>query len=302
MTLQQLQYAVTIAEMGSINKAANELYVSQSALSCAMRDLEKEIHTTVFMRTNRGIIVTADGEVFLGYARQILEQYRLMEYKYLKTETRKHKFSVSMQHYTFAVQAFINTVKKYGADEFEFAVYETQTHTVIQNVKTLKSEIGVLYLNDFNRDVLNKIFYDSDVEYVPLFECPISVYLWREHPLAQYSSISMDDLASYPCLSFEQGVGNSFYYAEEVMSAYPYRQIIKTSDRATMLNLMVGLNGYTLCCGIICEELNGEYYCSVPLATQEKMTIGYIKKKQSALSNVGNEFISELKKFDPDLA
>ena len=299
MTLQQLQYAVTIAETGSINKAASELYVSQSALSCAIRDLEKETRTTIFIRTNRGVTITPDGEALLIYARQILDQYRLMESKYLTVEKRKYKFSVSMQHYTFAVQAFMNTIREYDSEEFEFAAYETQTQIVIQNVKTLKSEIGVLYVNDFNRDVLTKIFYDNDVEFIPLFECPISVYLSREHPLAKKSVISLEELASYPCLSFEQGVGNSLYFAEEVMSSYPYRQIIKATDRGTMLNLMVGLNGYTLCCGVICEELNGELYCAVPLATDETMTIGCIKKKQAPLSPIASDYIQELKKYAP---
>ena len=299
MTLQQLLYAVTIAEKGSVNKAANELYVSQSALSSAIHDLEKETRTTIFTRTNRGVVVTPDGEVLLRYARQILDQYRLMESKYLTAERRKRLFSVSTQHYTFAVQAFMNTVKEYDSAEFEFAIYETQTQTVIQNVKTLKSEIGVLYLNDFNRDVLNKLFYDSDVEFVPLFKCQISAYLCRNHPLATKESVTLEDLAPFPCLSFEQGVGNSFYYAEEALSSYPYKRIIKASDRGTMLNLMVGLNGYTLCSGVICEELNGSLYRAIPIATDETMTIGYIKKKRAPLSDMASDFTSELKKFAP---
>ena len=299
MTLQQLLYAVTIAEKGSVNRAANELYVSQSTLSSAIHDLEKETRTTIFTRTNRGVVVTADGEVLLRYARQILDQFRLMESKYLTTEKRKYQFSVSMQHYTFAIQAFIDMVKEYDSEDYEFAVFETQTQTVVQNVKTLKSEIGVLYVNDFNRDVLNKLFYDSDVEFVPLFDCPISVYLCVNHPLANREMVTLEELAPYPCLSFEQGVGNSFYYAEEVMSSYPYRQIIKASDRGTMLNLMVGLNGYTLCSGVICEELNGDLYRTTPLATDERMTIGYIRKKQAPLSAMAADYVQALKKFAP---
>lgn len=297
MTLQQIQYAVSIADTGSINSAAKELFISQSRLSGAVRELEQELGITVFLRTNRGIQVTAEGEEFLGYARQILDQYHLMEDKYLLTGKRRHKFSVSMQHYTFAVQAFIRTVRAYGAENYEFAVHETQTNEVIQNVNTLKSELGVLYLNDFNRSVLTKLFHDNDIEFVPLYDCSISVYLGREHPLAAKREITIEQLAPYPCLSFEQGSGNSFYFAEEVLSTYPYRQIIKVSDRATNLNMMTGLNGYTLCCGIICEELNGEFYKAIPLKTDEKMTIGYIKKKQVPLSAIAEKYIEELKAY-----
>ena len=295
MTLQQIQYAAVIAEAGSMNRAAKELFISQSRLSGAVQELEKELGIAVFRRTSRGIQVTAEGEEFLGYARQILDQVHLMEEKYLHTEKRKQKFSVSMQHYTFAVQAFIRTVRACGAENFEFACHETRTGEVIRNVNALKSELGVLYLNDFNRSVLTKLFRDCDIEFVPLYDCSISVYLWRDHPLASLREITMEQLAPYPCVSFEQGEENSFYFAEEVLSTYPSRQVIKVSDRATILNMMIGLNGYTLCSGIICEELNGETYKAVPLGTDEKMTIGYIKKRQVPLSGIAEKYIEELK-------
>ncbi|MBS7338161.1 MAG: LysR family transcriptional regulator [Thermoguttaceae bacterium] len=297
MTLQQALYAVTIAEKGSFNAAANELLVSQSCLSSAVRELEKEFHITLFIRTNRGVSLTGEGEVFLGYAKQILEQYRLLVEKYGSSATRKRKFSVSLQHYTFAVQAFMRTIARYRADDYEFAIYETKTIDVVDDVKNLKSEIGVLYLDSFNRDPMTRVFHDAEVEFVRLFDCPISVYLARKHPLANRPVLNMEDLAPFPCLSFQQGSANAFYLAEEVMSSYPYRQIIKASDRATMLNLMIGCNGYTLCSGVICEDLNGDLYQTVPLETKEKMTIGYIKKKQIPLSEIGEVYVQELGKF-----
>ena len=294
MTIQQLKYALTISETVSINSASKELFISQSRLSCAIRDLEQELGITLFLRNNRGIQVTAEGKEFLGYARQVIDQYRLVEEKYLRSGKRKARFSVSMQHYTFAVQAFIRTVRASGANNYEFAVHETRTEEVIQNVNTLKSELGVLYLNDFNRSVITKLLLDCDIEFVPLVNCPISVYLWREHPLADRREITIEQLAPYPCISFDQGTGNSFYFAEEVLSTYNYQQVIKVSDRATILNMMVGLKGYTLCSGIICEDLNGDLYRAVPLKTDETMTIGYIRKKQVRLSPIAEKFIEEL--------
>ncbi|MCC8045810.1 MAG: LysR family transcriptional regulator [Clostridiales bacterium] len=297
MTLQQILYAVTIADMKSMNKAAAALYVSQPALSSAIRDLEKELHVELFIRTNRGIMVTPAGTEFLRYARQISEIQRLIEERYTDRAVKK-KFSVSTQHYSFAVEAFIELAKEFGMDEYEFAIHETRTSTVIENVRNYRSEIGVLYLNDFNEKAMRKIFIENEVEFSPLFQCGISVYLSKSHPLAGHERIAFDDLKPYPCLSFEQGDKNSFYFAEEVLSTCEYSQIIKADDRATMLNLMVGLNGYTLCSGIICEKLNGDQYTSVPLITDDRMEIGYIKRKSMPLSLLGEQYLALLKKYD----
>lgn len=301
MTLQQLKYAVCTAECKSMNKAASKLFISQPSLSGTIRDLEEEIGMKIFSRSNRGITITPEGEDFLGYARQILQQYQLMEEKFIEKKKPKQKFSVSMQHYTFAVQAFIEMAKDFGMDDFEFAVHETKTHEVIENVRNQKSEIGILYLNDFNRQVMEKIFQENAVEFTELFACGIYVFLSKGNPLAKKELIEFEDLKDYPCLSFEQGDENSFYFAEEVFSTYDYKQIIKTDDRATILNLMIGLNGYTLCSGIICNDLNGNEYAAVPLNTDEKMHIGYIKKKGMPLSRLGERYISELKKFEKNI-
>ena len=249
------------------------------------------------MRNNRGITVTADGEEFLGYAKQVVEQYHLLENRYLNVESKK-KFSVSMQHYSFAVKAFVQLAKEVGMDEYEFAVHETKTKEVIDNVKNLKSEIGVLYLSDFNEKVLRKLFKECDIEFKELFTCNTYVYLWKKHPLAGKKEITLDDLQEYPCLTFEQGVNNSFYYAEEMMSTYEYKRVIKADDRATMLNLMVGLNGFTLCSGIISEDLNGDDYAAIPLKESEIMHIGYIKHKGTKLSKLGEIYIDALKNYE----
>ena len=200
-----------------------------------------------------------------------------------------------MQHYTFSVKAFVEMVKQFGMDEYEFAVHETKTYEVIEDVRNFKSEIGILYLNDFNRKVLTKLFAESNLEFRPIQDCGIYVYLWRDHPLAKKKEIALEELEEYPCLSFDQGTNNSFYFAEEVLSTYQYKRLVRANDRATMLNLMVGLNGYTLCSGILCEELNGEDYCAVRLRSDEIMTIGYLKRKGIALSPLGQKYLEELR-------
>jgi DNA-binding transcriptional LysR family regulator len=295
MTLQQLKYVTAIADCGSLNEAAKRLFVSQPSLSSSIRELEKEIGIEIFQRSNRGVIPTPEGGEFLGYARQVYAQYELIENRYISKKA-KHKFSVSAQHYTFAVKAFVELVKRVGMDDYEFAVYETKTFEIIEDVRDYKSEIGILYLDDFNEKVLTKLIRENNLEFTELFRCPTYVFLWRGHPLAGEREITMAQLADYPCLSFDQGTNNSFYLAEEVMSTYDYRRRIKTSDRATVLNLSVGLCGYTLCSGIICQELNGPEYTAVPLRDGGEMRIGYIKRAGTAMSELGGIYIEEIRK------
>ena len=298
MTLQQLKYVITIADCNSMNKAASELFISQPTLSAAVRELEEEIGVTIFHRNNKGIVVTAEGNEFLGYARQLLEQYRLIDERYIEKKSGKKKFSVSMQHYSFAVKAFVELVKQFGMNEYEFAVHETRTFEVIENVRHFYSELGVLYRNDFNAKVLNKTLAENELEFIELFDCNVYAYVWKGNPIAAKEKVTMKDLEEYPCLSFEQGEKNSFYLSEEVLSTYEYKRIIKANDRATMLNLMRGLNAYTLCSGIICEELNGSDYVAVRLDQEETMTIGYIKRKGIPLSSMGKLYIEELAKYE----
>lgn len=296
MTLQQLRYVTAIAAAGSLNEAAKQLFITQPSLSGSIKELEKETGFELFIRSNRGIKMTPEGEEFLGYARQVCEQYTLLEEKYMGKKSKK-KFSVSMQHYTFAVKAFMEMAKQTGMEEYEFAVYETKTHEVIENVKTFRSELGILYITDFNRQIVKRILTENNLEFTELFQCDTYVYLWAGHPLANEEAISMEQLQEYPCLQFDQGKNNSLYLAEEMKSTFQYPKVIKANDRATMLNLMVGIEGYTLCSGIICEELNGQDYRAVPLKESEKMTIGYIKRKGSNISETGQIYIDELLKY-----
>ena len=297
MTLQQLRYVIEVAKTGSMNVAAKQLFVSQPSLSMAIRELENDVHISIFERTTKGVVITAEGEEFLGYARQIINQVELLEDKYIEAGQIKKKFGVSAQHYSFAVKAFVEMVKGFDMDKYEFAIREARTHDVIHDVVTGKSEIGILYTNDINEKVLNKIFKDNQLEFVHLFTCEGYAYLWKNHPLAGKKVIALEELQEYPCLSFEQGDNNSFYFAEEILSTYDFKKTIKSNDRATNLNLMVGLNAFTLCSGIICEELNGSDYIAVKLAEEVTMDIGYIKRAHMNMSEIGELYIDEIKKY-----
>ena len=303
MTIQQLKYVITISEKGSLNQAAEVLFVTQPSLTSAVRELEKELGITIFNRGGKGMSLTNDGTEFLQYARQVVGQYdRLLE-KYGKGGNLRKKFGISSQHYSFAVKSFVEMVKQFDTDEYEFAIRETRTPEVIEDVTTGKSEVGILYLSDFNRKAIGKFLKGSQLEFHPLIQCEPYVYLWKGHPLAGKEKIRLSDLRDYPCLSFEQGTSGAFYFAEEVLSTYDYIRTIKATDRATMLNLMVGLNGYTLCSGIICEELNGPDYVAVAFEAEEeelaagRMEIGYIVKSNMLLSQLAQKYIEELKRY-----
>ena len=301
MTIQQLKYTITIANQGSFNKASEVLYISQPSLTGSIKELEKELGITIFYRSGKGVTLTNEGVEFLAYAREIYGQFENVLERYGENGNRKKMFSVSTQHYTFAVKSFVELVKKLDTSEFEFAIREEQTQKVIDDVINMNSEIGILYLSSFNMPVIGKLLRQNHLEFHELISCEAYVYLWKGHPLANKERISFDELKDYPCLSFEQGGNGSMYFAEEILASYPYPRMIRATDRATMLNLMVGLNGYTLCSGVICEELNGSDFTSVPFAPDddhpgETMTVGYITKKNLLLSKVGKIYIEELKR------
>ena len=300
MTIQQLKYTITIANQGSFNKASEVLYISQPSLTGSIKELEKELGITIFYRSGKGVTLTNEGVEFLAYAREIYGQFENVLERYGENGNRKKMFSVSTQHYTFAVKSFVELVKKLDTSEFEFAIREEQTQKVIDDVINMNSEIGILYLSSFNMPVIGKLLRQNHLEFHELISCEAYVYLWKGHPLANKERISFDELKDYPCLSFEQGGNGSMYFAEEILASYPYPRMIRATDRATMLNLMVGLNGYTLCSGVICEELNGSDFTSVPFAPDdnhpgETMKVGYITKKNLLLSKVGRMYIEELK-------
>ena len=301
MTIQQLKYTITIANQGSFNKASEVLYISQPSLTGSIKELEKELGITIFYRSGKGVTLTNEGVEFLAYAREIYGQFENVLERYEENGNRKKMFSVSTQHYTFAVKSFVELVKKLDTSEFEFAIREEQTQKVIDDVINMNSEIGILYLSSFNMPVIGKLLRQNHLEFHELISCEAYVYLWKGHPLANKERISFDELKDYPCLSFEQGGNGSMYFAEEILASYPYPRMIRATDRATMLNLMVGLNGYTLCSGVICEELNGSDFTSVPFAPDdnhpgETMKVGYITKKNLLLSKVGKIYIEELKR------
>ena len=302
MTLQQLMDVIAVADAGSFSRGAEKLFISQPSLSSAVRELEKELDMTLFRRTGRGADLTAEGEAFLPYARSVIAQFESLQAAFTRQGVRKERFAVSTQHYSFAVRAFVEVTQDLDVAEYELAIRETRTRQVMEDVASSRSELGILYLSDFNRDVLSRMLADLELLFHPLVSCRASVYLWRSHPLAGREAITFSDLLPYPCLAFEQGGDSPFYLAEEILSCNPYPRVITCSDRATMLNLMVGVLGYTLCSGIICRELNGDDFVAVPYAGDEEnpnsvMQLGYITRKNTVPSPLGRKYIAALCRY-----
>jgi DNA-binding transcriptional LysR family regulator len=295
MTLQQLKYVIEVARSRSINKAAQSLFISQPSLSNALKELEEEIGITIFSRTNKGIVITPEGSEFLGYARQVVEQAELLENRYTKTRTLQQNFSVSGQHYAFAVSAFVRLLKEYDREEYEFTLRETRTYEIIDDVKNLRSEIGILYMNDFNKNVISKFLREGNLKFHELFEAKPHIFISSTNPLAKKDYVTLADLDPYPYLSYEQGDYNSFYFSEEILSTLTRPKNIKVSDRATLFNLLIGLNGYTISTGVISHKLNSKDIIAVPLKVDERIHVGYITHKNVTTSKLGSIYIQYLK-------
>ncbi|OAN35270.1 LysR family transcriptional regulator [Microbacterium sp. H83] len=294
ITLQQLQYFIEVAAEGSITAAADVLYVAQPTMSAAMKDLESRVGRDLLTRSARGVTLTTDGIEFLGYARQVVEQADLLEQRYLGRPPSRRLLGVSTQHYSFAVDAFVRMVRATSAAEYEFSLRETRTWDIIEDVRTLRSELGILFRNDFNRNVIDKLLRDSGLAFHPLFIAEPHIFISRRNPLASRRRATLDDLVGLPRLTFDQGANNSFYFAEEILSTLSSAQEIRVSDRATIFNLMIGLDGYTISTGIISDDLDPEIV-AVPLDVDERIEIGWVGRTAIPLTEQAQRYLAEVR-------
>lgn len=297
MTLQQLRYVIKVVQAGSMNLAAQQLFISQPSLSKAIAELEKEMQISIFERSNRGVVLTDSGSRFLSYARQVVEQADLLEHQYKIDHPIKRVFAISSQHYAFVVNAFVALVQEYAKDEYEFSLRESQTADIIEEVRTRRSELGILYLSKFNREIMNHILQGAELAFGTLFKASPHVFVSRKNPLAQKESVTLADLLPYPRLTYEQGTKNSFYFAEELHSTEQVPKSIVVTDRATLFNLLIGLDGYTISSGILSSDLNGTEIVAVPLASQEYMELGFIYPKGLPLSAMSKRYLELLKDY-----
>ena len=301
MTLQQLKYVIEVADKGSITEAAQSLFISQPSLSAAIRDLETETATKLFLRNSRGILITPEGAEFLGYARQVVQQAALIEDKYIARQAVRQRFSVSTQHYSFTSSAFVELVRAQGGEAYEFILREGKTYDTINDVKTLRSEMGVIYMCSFNEAVISKMLREANLVFSELFSARPHIFVGRNNPLAGKESVTLEDLEPLPCLTYEQGDQNAFYFSEEILSTLNHDKSIKVTDKGTIINLMIGTDGYTISSGICPSYLSGEDIISIPLEVDEIIRIGVITHRDYKPTRLGEMYLDILHRVVGDM-
>lgn len=298
MNVNQLKYALTIANSSSMREAATKLFVSQPALSGSIMDLENELGIQIFERSNKGIVVTDAGDEFLTYAKKVIGQYEILEERYLTQGKEKERFSVSTQHFNFAIRSFSNVICRFQPEKYAFSIHETKTREVLENVRDLKSEVGVVSYSEGNEKVLKKLLREFQLEFIPLMRRDTFAYVWKGHPFADRKEISLEELRDYPCIAFDQTDDSNFYLTEEAMADYDFDKLIKSDDRATTMELIASLQGYSVGSGMLTEDdaiLKG--MVSIKLKEEDPLTIGYITRKGSRLSKYGKAYVEELLKY-----
>ena len=298
MNINQLRYALVVAASGSMREAATKLYVSQPALSTSIRELEEELGILIFERNNKGISITAEGNEFLTYAKKAVSQYELLEDKYLGSSRNTEAFSVSTQHYNFAIRSFTNILKRFEPERYVFSIHETKTRKVLEHVRDLKSEVGIVSYSGANETIIKKLIKEYMLEFVPLMRRETYVYVWKNHEFAKRKEISIEELSGYPCISFDQSDNSSFYLNEEAMADYDFEKLIKSDDRATTMELIAELGGYAVGSGMLADDaaiLRG--MVSIKLKEEDTLVIGYITRKGSILSKYGRAYVEELLSF-----
>ena len=298
MNIAQLKYVLEVAASSSIRQASTNLYVSQPALSASIKDLEEELGILIFERTNKGISLTDDGREFLNYAKKAVGQYEILEYHYLSKDSDKEKFSVSTQHYNFAIKAFTDVIKETNIEKYVFSIHETKTKEVLDDVASLKSEVGIISFSGSNETLVKKFFRDYQLEFTPLMIRDTYIYVWENHKFAGRKDISIDEMRDYPCVSFDQSNDGNFYINEEAMADYSFDKMIKSDDRATSMEIIAELGGYSIGSGMLSKDdaiLKG--LVAIKMKEEDPITIGYITRKGSTLSQYGEKYVKELIKY-----
>ena len=298
MNMNQLKYVLEAAGSSSMREASTKLYVSQPALSASIHDLEEELGILIFERTNKGISLTDAGREFLTYAKKAVGQYEILEDRYLSRDSDKERFSVSTQHFTFAIKAFTNVIREMDPDRFIFSIHETKTKEVLEDVRSLKSEVGIVSFSGSSEALMKKFFRDYQLDFTLLMKRDTYVYVWEGHPFAGKDEISLDEMQDYPCVTFDQSDDSNFYLAEEALADYAFRKMIKSDDRATSMEIIADLDGYSIGSGLLSGEdaiLQG--LVAIKLKEEDPLTIGYITRNGSAMSMYGRKYVEEILKY-----
>lgn len=298
MNINQLKYVLEVSSSSSMREASAKLFVSQPALSASIRELEEEIGIQLFQRRNNGVVLTEEGREFVTYAKKAVGQYESLESRYLYKDKYREKFSVSTQHFNFAIKSFTNVIKQFNPQKYMFSIHETKTKEVLENVRDMKSEVGIVSYSGTNKEVIKKLLKSYQLEFYPLMIKETYVYVWKDNALASRTSISLDELTGYPCISFDQSGDNYVYLTEEAMADYDFEKLIKSDDRATTMELIADLNGYSVGSGMLSgDDVILQGLVSIKLEEEDPLYIGYITRKGAMLSEFGQAYVQELLKY-----
>lgn len=278
MTFQQIRYIVEIAKHNSISKAAAALFVTQPSISKAVRELEADLGITILDRTNKGVVFTKEGTELLFYAKMLLEQMESVVYHFNKEKTIDlTKVSISSQHYGFVIEAVANLMDYFSERKYELTIREGKTTDVIDDVYTRRSILGVLSLNDFNKNFFERYFIAKSLMFTPLTSLRQHVFLREEHPLAHLPSITFEQLREYPYLTYQQD-DVLLHFAEEAINVDNIKKLVYLKDRGAMNNLLSNTDGYNIGTGCIVNNYMNPNIISIPLAGSNLIQVGLVKR------------------------
>lgn len=296
MTIQQCIYVLEIHNTGSFSEAARRLFVAQSSLSNSVKSLEDELGIKIFERSKNGAVLTVDGAEFVRYASEIVSKNDFIIDRYKKPKLGSRLF-VSTQHYDFIADAFCRLVNENSDDEYSLSLQEKETYAVICDVEIAYSDVGIIAIKDENLDIMNRYLQNKEISFYPIFNVSPHVFLHKNHPLASCGCLTYEMLSSYPYLSYEQGAHKDSWFTEEMISGDFQSKRIVISDRATLMNVLLKTDAYTVGTGIMPSALNEGKILSVPLESNARYSVGYITRNDRRATPLLERFISAIMRF-----
>ena len=300
MTLQQCIYILEIHNTGSFSEAARKLFVAQSSLSTSVKCLEDELGIKIFERSKNGAVLTVEGAEFVRYAAEMVSKNDFILNRY-KNSQRGARLFVSTQHYDFIADAFCALVMKTADAEYSLSLQEKETYDVIRDVEIAYSDVGIIAIEDQNLDIMNRYLQSKEISFTTIFKVSPHVFIRREHPLSSEPLLHYEMLNNFPYLSYEQGAHKDSWFKEEMISGEFANKRIVISDRATLMNILLKTNAYTVGTGIMPSALNEGKIISVPLESNSLYSVGYITRNDKRPAPILQEFLSLILQFGSSL-
>ena len=294
MTILQCLYVCKIAEYGSFNEAAKQLFVAQSSLSVSVKSLESELNIKIFERSGNGVYLTDAGAEFARYARQIAEQNDFILNRYAADNVRKRLY-ISTQHYDFVADIFGKLLNQTKEQNYRFSLREMKTYDVIRETENAYCDIGIIAIKGNDFSIMERYLGKRGIFFTPILKALPHVYLRKEHPLVKYPRLTPADIKDYPYVSYEQGEHNTSFFTEEIVNTYSDKQV-EISDRATLMNVLLDTDCYTVGTGIMPSMLNEKRIVSIPFESDDFYIIGYILRTDRNPSELAKNFIQMLSK------